>query len=167
MLRRHYITCANACVCLVSLITLLHLSTCVYIAAHQQGHFPPNLINCIMVPRRCRLACVPVLVAVAACVHEAIATCVMTQNASMQRPYALVHEPFPLDALPGQKIACPEYANLGCCTPDQNHLLVTKMWLLNATMGIPPSGCPACVETLRRLFCTYTCSPRQGAYIVE
>jgi hypothetical protein len=76
--------------------------------------------------------------------------------------------PFPMYQWPRGSpfVACPQYFDLGCCTPTQSQLLYVNLLLLQSQFGtVAGGGCPACFENMRNFYCEYTCSPRQAEFV--
>lgn len=58
--------------------------------------------------------------------------------------------PFALNGLvPPALIQCPQYANRGCCTVDQNELLMVNFLAIqSAFANVQNGGCPACAQNV-------------------
>ena len=56
---------------------------------------------------------------------------------------------------------CSEYQDLACCDPFQ----VTKLRDLRTQLEGLLGSCPACVENVMGMWCSYTCSPYQGYFV--
>ncbi len=61
---------------------------------------------------------------------------------------------------------CPQYAESGCCTMDQNLLLMVNfLSIQSAFANIDNGGCPACAYNAEAFWCAYTCSPDQDKFL--
>lgn len=56
---------------------------------------------------------------------------------------------------------CPEFRSAACCNELQNNALRNNFILVDTTFG----PCPACAQNVRRLWCTFTCSPNQHEFV--
>jgi hypothetical protein len=72
-------------------------------------------------------------------------------------------EPFPQ---PAPNPTCPQYAASGCCTSEQNLLLMVNfLSIQSAFANIDNGGCPACAYNVEAFWCEYSCSPDQDTFL--
>ena len=91
--------------------------------------------------------------------------CVIKQNCTFGpgcRPVPV--EPWETEPFkqPDSKPTCPQYADYGCCTEQQNQLLMVNfLSIQSAFANIANGGCPACALNVEEFWCAYSCSPNQ------
>lgn len=61
---------------------------------------------------------------------------------------------------------CEEFIEDGCCNHFQMAALSFNFMLLDAAFGnLEAGGCPACTANIKKLYCTFTCSPNQADWV--
>lgn len=95
--------------------------------------------------------------------------CVIKQNCTFGvgcRPVPVEpweREPF---KQPDPRPTCPQYADYGCCTEQQNQLLMVNfLSIQSAFANIANGGCPACALNVEEFWCAYSCSPNQDQFL--
>ena len=58
---------------------------------------------------------------------------------------------------------CSEYnGKVGCCTTTNDIKFNASYLTIDTVFGSAGGGCDICAVNLKRLWCEYTCSPRQN-----
>eukprot|EP00744_Colponema_vietnamica_P007108 GILI01010257.1.p2 GENE.GILI01010257.1~~GILI01010257.1.p2 ORF type:complete len:287 (-),score=101.01 GILI01010257.1:305-1105(-) len=109
-----------------------------------------------------------VLIAVVAVLVPAVyASCVMSQLPG-QIPTRTLQEPFPYTTTTGEAFACPEFqGGEVCCNAFQNTQLLKQFKNVDNAFGVLQiGGCPICANNMKKLWCAFTCSPKQDTFVV-
>jgi hypothetical protein len=93
------------------------------------------------------------------------AECVFTQVTPGVPPIKI--NPIPaFDAKWTAPPACPEFVGQKvCCSDGQNNAMLYKYLLLDSTFGHAVGGCDMCSANMKRMWCYFTCSPRQSEFV--
>ena len=107
--------------------------------------------------------------AISLVIDTCVGLCRMKQDCDITKPDCIPTEANftePVE-LQGINVVCKEYlGKKACCSNDQNILLKNNFDSLDSVFGASYGGCDICAINLKRLWCEFTCSPKQHEFSI-